>query len=426
MFPSEPLVSHIGAASDRFLSDLFEFIENNWSIVCDQIKYSPSLFDLEKESLYEKERYLLSENIVKDKTKILSKKDISKYFDSSVKSSIVAKCSSELNLTEKYDDKTIEAKYRKYSKGKLLSFISNENEMKPFKEVCNSPGHLWQKIVKLCYYQKYSEISLKETFNIFSENDFYNYIGSVNESFKIDLIDVEVLKPIFIYFYENLLESKIFQKCYCEGQDIKKRYRTMVIKEIYCSTCGLFRFTSSGEVDIDHYLPKSKFPYLSIYSKNLLGMCKACNQNAKKEDILFPIVHPRNIGIHGNIDISYKLRKDEEGNNIIFSTDKNQNEYLEGINNFIKLFKLKSRYNDDSVLEIIQEDIVEEIRRISILPVNDEEFKRTAKFILNELRIPNYKKNCWKTKILYSFFYMASEGFGTFDDFKTLVNENNR
>lgn len=426
IFPSKPFVSHIGIASDRFLNDLFGFIENNWDNVCNSIKYSPSLFDAKKESLCEKKRYLLSENIVRNEINLLSEKDINRCFNSSVKKNILRKCSLELSLTKKYDEKKIKDKYRKYSKDKLLSFISEEPELVSFNKLCVSHSYLWQKIVKLCYYQKNNRISLKKTFETFSQNDFYDFISNADELFEIKLVEMEVLNGIFFYFYENLLDSKTFRKYYCEDEDIKTKYRDMVKQEGYCPTCGLLKFNSSGDVDIDHYLPKSKFPYLSIYSENLLGICKTCNQNAKKENIYFPIVHPRKIGVHGKIDISYSLRKDDDGNNIIFVIGKEQSESFKGLNNFIKLFKLKSRYNDDSVLEIIQEDIVEEIRRISILPENDEEFKRTAKFILNELRIPNYKKNCWKTKILYSFFYMASEGFGTFDDFKTLVNENNK
>lgn len=47
-----------------------------------------------------------------------------------------------------------------------------------------------------------------------------------------------------------------------------------------CSFCG----TKLGEsnLDIEHYLPKEQFPYLSYYFENYLASCKPCNQNRKR------------------------------------------------------------------------------------------------------------------------------------------------
>ena len=47
-----------------------------------------------------------------------------------------------------------------------------------------------------------------------------------------------------------------------------------------CSYCG--RKISAGDMDIDHYLPKEKFPYLSYSFENYLPSCKHCNQSLKR------------------------------------------------------------------------------------------------------------------------------------------------
>ena len=43
-----------------------------------------------------------------------------------------------------------------------------------------------------------------------------------------------------------------------------------------CVYCG--KFINETELDVDHYLPKNKFPYLSYCWDNLLPLCKQCNQ----------------------------------------------------------------------------------------------------------------------------------------------------
>lgn len=49
----------------------------------------------------------------------------------------------------------------------------------------------------------------------------------------------------------------------------------------YCAYCG--KLISIDEMDVDHYLPSSKYPYIAYCFDNFLPSCKKCNQTVKKD-----------------------------------------------------------------------------------------------------------------------------------------------
>ncbi|OQY46765.1 MAG: hypothetical protein B6247_27290 [Candidatus Parabeggiatoa sp. nov. 2] len=48
-----------------------------------------------------------------------------------------------------------------------------------------------------------------------------------------------------------------------------------------CVYCGIK--IDNTNMDVDHYLPSSEFPYLAYCWENLLPTCKRCNQNSKSD-----------------------------------------------------------------------------------------------------------------------------------------------
>lgn len=87
---------------------------------------------------------------------------------------------------------------------------------------------------------------------------------------------------------------KNYQNLRGKNDKIKPRWNTMmedgekiVRKELYkmsnecCAYCG--KKISCIEMDVDHFLPSSKFPYLSYCWYNFLPSCKLCNQSFKKD-----------------------------------------------------------------------------------------------------------------------------------------------
>lgn len=76
--------------------------------------------------------------------------------------------------------------------------------------------------------------------------------------------------------------------------NVRKRWNTIkengkrVIREYLltlsngcCSYCG--KKINDTTMDVEHFLPSSKYPYLSYCIENLLPSCKYCNQNLKRD-----------------------------------------------------------------------------------------------------------------------------------------------
>lgn len=103
--------------------------------------------------------------------------------------------------------------------------------------------------------------------------------------------------------------------------------------------------------DMDHYLPKSKYPYLSICLYNLIPVCKSCNQEKGKNPSEKLHFHP--YGDSGNFGYSFKTIFDEENidlnyiyglsNNFKIELDCTGNEYME---NSKEIFHLEDKYKN--------------------------------------------------------------------------------
>ncbi len=67
-----------------------------------------------------------------------------------------------------------------------------------------------------------------------------------------------------------------------EGGEISKIRQTLLeMSNKTCVYCG--DKIDNTSMDIDHYLPSSKFPYLAYCWDNLLPSCKICNQHSKSD-----------------------------------------------------------------------------------------------------------------------------------------------
>lgn len=53
-----------------------------------------------------------------------------------------------------------------------------------------------------------------------------------------------------------------------------------------CPLCGI-----AQDLTLDHYMPKSKYPALSMFRQNLVPVCSACNR-AKKNQLYTHFIHP--------------------------------------------------------------------------------------------------------------------------------------
>jgi 5-methylcytosine-specific restriction endonuclease McrA len=130
---------------------------------------------------------------------------------------------------------------------------------------------------------------------------------------------------------------------------------------LYCNREYIINYTDKTETkttaELDHFYPRSLYPFLSISFFNLIPSCKICNSKLKgdydtfKYKILYP--HIQNL----NDNMQFKLTIIRSGfinnkNDFDINLDVKNNEAL----NSKKLFRLETLYQEhkDIVLELIQ------------------------------------------------------------------------
>lgn len=103
--------------------------------------------------------------------------------------------------------------------------------------------------------------------------------------------------------------------------------------------------------DMDHYLPKEKYPYLAICIYNLIPVCKSCNHEKGRNAEGKLHFHP--YGDSGKLGYSFKTSFDEKNidlnyiyglsDNFKIELDCTGNEFME---NSKKIFHLEDKYNN--------------------------------------------------------------------------------
>ncbi|MFA0158136.1 hypothetical protein [Vibrio sp. 10N.261.46.A3] len=105
--------------------------------------------------------------------------------------------------------------------------------------------------------------------------------------------------------------------------------------------------------DLDHFHPKSKFPFLALTLSNLIPSGHRCNQTYKKSKIMLNKVHPYLDGVGSdalfNFNFSFHNGYEKENLNITV------NELGQQIDNNIDFFKIENVYNQDSSKEWFME-----------------------------------------------------------------------
>ncbi|MCW8838439.1 MAG: hypothetical protein OQK11_07040, partial [Thiovulaceae bacterium] len=109
--------------------------------------------------------------------------------------------------------------------------------------------------------------------------------------------------------------------------------------------------------ELDHFYPRSLYPFLSISFFNLIPSCKTCNSKLKGDKDTFEeeILYPYEESLNDNSNFKLKI------DNVDFMNDKKDfqlliNEKNQKAKDSIELFHLKELYDEhkDIVLELIQ------------------------------------------------------------------------
>lgn len=150
-------------------------------------------------------------------------------------------------------------------------------------ELCNSFRNLQYKDRILEINEKYEDI-------IDDLNEFYNQENTFIEA-----------HPEYKDYMKKMYSQRFSNKNYPDQYHFYNILRT---SEKYCPYCN---YPTREVRQIDHFIPKSKFPSLSLAIKNLVPICKECNE--KKGDIFSTekrkqFIHPY---FDSGIDESFKF-----------------------------------------------------------------------------------------------------------------------
>lgn len=190
-----------------------------------------------------------------------------------------------------------------------------------------------------------------------------NLILSSPENLPNIVASIGVMHPNFIIpgSDENLILKNIFiTSCY----DNEKFNKLEFVKKIkidtcpYCNRSYIYYLSPSGQIkpEIDHFFPKSFYPFLGISFYNMIPACQTCNGFGAKEDKKPHEVDLVNPYLINNIDFkfTYKIKTIDVINplhnkNCVEVKFKN---YLGGHLSVFKLDKLYEQHSDH-VLELI-------------------------------------------------------------------------
>lgn len=118
-------------------------------------------------------------------------------------------------------------------------------------------------------------------------------------------------------------------------------FKTENEERTICSLCDVDTVIAKSNGIVEHFLPRNKFPYLSMNANNLTTCCNACNlgEEGKGGGSVNPIWSPFSRQIGGNLKFNIESDK-------IVITPRIGNI---AVDNYIDLMKLNKRFSTESV-----------------------------------------------------------------------------
>ncbi|MEG2347492.1 hypothetical protein [Cetobacterium sp.] len=179
---------------------------------------------------------------------------------------------------------------------------------------------------------------------------FYQRKQLKKGNYNLKVIKIEpIISELFSeYFFKYLFEKKEFWNDFISTEFskgiFKKNFKIQVCP--YCNTEGMFQVEN---YKIDHFLPKSLFPLLSMYYLNLIPICESCNSfhSGKGNNIIKPIQSQFYQEIGTNIEFYLDLKN----NSVHLKSN------IEETKNFIDLLKLKNKYEIDIIFKNLKSDL---------------------------------------------------------------------
>lgn len=200
--------------------------------------------------------------------------------------------------------------------------------------------------------KKYNE---KDVISIIKLYVRQNYMIDIKRDYNLKEIKIPIeFKIIFItFFYEKFFTLKRLWKMvanieYNRGVFHENFYKENMEIEV-CPYCDMALTVSKSSNYVEHFLPKAKYPLLSMNPHNLISSCDSCNkgEEGKGENVINNITTPYNRMIGDQID--FKLDK-----GVIHLKNLSS---LSSIDNYLDLLQLKKRYGQDKAFQYLKTEV---------------------------------------------------------------------
>lgn len=185
-------------------------------------------------------------------------------------------------------------------------------------------------------------------------NNYADYIKQIKRKYLIlNCLEPDLFKTVHAKYFNNLTESDLKNKIVCNGKN-QEFYKHVVdamrydavreneflpyVKKLKLKTCVYcnmqFAITTtnskgnlSGKYELDHFLPKSKYPFLCTSFFNLQPCCSNCNKSKNDNDALFSLytkdwreLSPFEFNISRASIVKYMLSQNYEDLEIVFDS----------------------------------------------------------------------------------------------------------
>ena len=196
------------------------------------------------------------------------------------------------------------------------------------------------------------EIILLGTDTLSEEYEKFNLQNS--EILKVNYNIIPLLHPIQLTkLFKDYFYSLFFGVDWIWRDLVGEVYTRKMFKENFkkenklsvCSYCDIDTISNDRNAWIEHFLPKSIFPYLSCNPMNLIPSCTSCNVSGSGKGVMYknPIANQYNMQIGEKIDFE-----------LVGQTIKINDNANVSVENYIELLNLRTRYSD----ELISQDVL--------------------------------------------------------------------
>ncbi len=157
----------------------------------------------------------------------------------------------------------------------LIDATNTNYILTPLKEIFSICKHLHHRDIKTLKRAVHHNNKIRELCNGDIEPVRYDEIKKINKN---------LAKHIKIFcdeLYDKCLGIACFYK---QFEDIDIYYKFLVGRKTICNCCGVSTILNKYHKHrsaLDHYLPKSVYPFVSINFKNLMPICDTCNSKYK-------------------------------------------------------------------------------------------------------------------------------------------------